>query len=262
MHHPQALSLAQHAHEGQIARLTSRIAADESLLALATTENTTGGGPDEHIFPDTPRRPIHHLRPIPAAALPGERLYRIVMSMRAAGRAMSGQRKRVDHRPGARLQVEVVEPAQHRLGMRHGRRRLPATANCLAGHRVHARLVARPRYGGTITVWGAASVAGPACPRSVASDKNRGLLPTSPDPKPPPALTGTETIAADPSRRNAEWSPVARARSTRRNTPRPARRPHPRHQPADRAGTDRRSSPDHPESAPPAAPNPAANLHR
>ena len=153
MHHAQALSLAQHAHEGQIARLTSRIAADESLLALATNEITTGGGPDEHIFPDTPRRPIHHLRPIPAAALPGERLYRIVMSMRAAGRAMSGQRKRVDHRPGARLQVEVVEPAQHRLGMRHGRRRLPATANCLAGHRVHARLVARPRYGGTITVW-------------------------------------------------------------------------------------------------------------
>jgi hypothetical protein len=131
----------------------SRIAADESLLALATNEITIGGGPDEHIFPDTPRRPIHRLRPIPAAALPGERLYRIVMSMRAAGRAMSGQRKRVDHRPGARLQVEVVEPAQHRLGMRHGRRRILATANCLAGHRVHARLVARPRYGGTIAVW-------------------------------------------------------------------------------------------------------------
>jgi acyl-CoA dehydrogenase len=43
MHHAQALSLAHHAHEGQIARLTSRIAADESLLALATTEITTGG---------------------------------------------------------------------------------------------------------------------------------------------------------------------------------------------------------------------------
>lgn len=36
-HHAQALSLAHHAHEGQIARLTSRIAADESLLASATT---------------------------------------------------------------------------------------------------------------------------------------------------------------------------------------------------------------------------------
>ena len=118
------------------------------------------------------------------------------MSMRAAGTAMSGQRKRVDHRPGARLQAEVVEPAQHRLGMRHGRRRIPATANCLAGHRVHARLVARPHHHRL----GAASVAGPARPRSVASDKNRGLLPTSPDPKPPPAPTGTETIAADPSR--------------------------------------------------------------
>jgi acyl-CoA dehydrogenase-like protein len=43
MHHAQALSLARHAHEGQIARLTSRIAADESLLASATTEITTGG---------------------------------------------------------------------------------------------------------------------------------------------------------------------------------------------------------------------------
>ena len=43
MHHAQALSLAHHAHEGQIARLTSRIAADESLLASATTEITTGG---------------------------------------------------------------------------------------------------------------------------------------------------------------------------------------------------------------------------
>jgi acyl-CoA dehydrogenase len=43
MHHSQALSLAHDAHEGQIARLTSRIAADESLLASATTEITTGG---------------------------------------------------------------------------------------------------------------------------------------------------------------------------------------------------------------------------
>jgi acyl-CoA dehydrogenase len=42
-HHARALSLAHHAHEGQIARLTSRIAADESLLASATTEITTGG---------------------------------------------------------------------------------------------------------------------------------------------------------------------------------------------------------------------------
>jgi acyl-CoA dehydrogenase len=43
MHHAQALSLAHPAHEGQIARLTSRIAANESLLASATTEITTGG---------------------------------------------------------------------------------------------------------------------------------------------------------------------------------------------------------------------------
>jgi len=50
MDHAQPLSLAHHAHEGQVARLTSRIAA-ESPVALATTEIATGGGPDEHIFP-------------------------------------------------------------------------------------------------------------------------------------------------------------------------------------------------------------------
>jgi acyl-CoA dehydrogenase len=43
MHHAQALALAHHAHTGYIAELTSRIAANESLLASATTELTTGG---------------------------------------------------------------------------------------------------------------------------------------------------------------------------------------------------------------------------
>jgi acyl-CoA dehydrogenase len=43
MHHAQALALAHHAYEGPIADLTARIAADESLLASATTEITTGG---------------------------------------------------------------------------------------------------------------------------------------------------------------------------------------------------------------------------
>lgn len=43
MHHAQALALAHHGHEGPIARLTARIATEESLLASATTEITTGG---------------------------------------------------------------------------------------------------------------------------------------------------------------------------------------------------------------------------
>ena len=109
---------------------------------------------------------------------------------------------------------------------------------------------------------GAASVTAPACRRSAASDRNRGLPPEAPDPRPPPAPTTTETTATDPSRRNAAWSPVARTRSIRQNTPRSARRPHRRHQPADTAETDLRWPPKHPAPAPPAPPNPAAVLHR
>jgi acyl-CoA dehydrogenase len=43
MHHAQALALAHHANSGEIAELTSTIAANESLLASATTEISTGG---------------------------------------------------------------------------------------------------------------------------------------------------------------------------------------------------------------------------
>jgi acyl-CoA dehydrogenase len=43
MHHTQALTLARHGLEGPIADLTASIAANESLLASATTEITTGG---------------------------------------------------------------------------------------------------------------------------------------------------------------------------------------------------------------------------
>jgi hypothetical protein len=101
---------------------------------------------------DTPRRPVHHLRPIPAPAMPDQRLHRIVMGIHPAGTVITGQRERVDHRPGARLQVEVVEPAQHRLAMRHRRRRIPATANRLAGHRIHTRPGPCPHHRANITV--------------------------------------------------------------------------------------------------------------
>lgn len=43
MHHTQALTLAHHGTAGPIAELTAAIARDESLLASATTEITTGG---------------------------------------------------------------------------------------------------------------------------------------------------------------------------------------------------------------------------
>ncbi|MEI6253195.1 MAG: acyl-CoA dehydrogenase family protein [Mycobacteriaceae bacterium] len=43
MHHTQALTLAHHASHGPIAELTATIAAEEALLASATTEITTGG---------------------------------------------------------------------------------------------------------------------------------------------------------------------------------------------------------------------------
>lgn len=43
MHHTQALTLARHGTSGPIAELTATIAANEALLASATTEITTGG---------------------------------------------------------------------------------------------------------------------------------------------------------------------------------------------------------------------------
>jgi acyl-CoA dehydrogenase len=43
MHHTQALSLARHGSSGAVAEVTREIASNESLLASATTEITTGG---------------------------------------------------------------------------------------------------------------------------------------------------------------------------------------------------------------------------
>jgi acyl-CoA dehydrogenase len=43
MHHAQALALTHHGYDGPIAQLTAKVAAEESLLASATTEITTGG---------------------------------------------------------------------------------------------------------------------------------------------------------------------------------------------------------------------------
>ena len=56
---------------------------------------------------------------------------------RLASRAAGGvQRERVQHRAGPAVAVEVVEPPQHRLVMRHRGRRIPVTGRRLAGDRI------------------------------------------------------------------------------------------------------------------------------
>ena len=52
----------------------------------------------EPLVRDTPRRPRRQLRPIPAAAVPGEGFHRVVVGMRAPAASMPRQRERVDHR--------------------------------------------------------------------------------------------------------------------------------------------------------------------
>jgi hypothetical protein len=67
------------------------------------------------------------------AALPAKRFHRVVMRPRPGASTGTGQRKRVEHRSGARFQAEVVEATQHALAMRpsspgHGARKGPAMA--------------------------------------------------------------------------------------------------------------------------------------
>jgi hypothetical protein len=79
------------------------------------------------------------LRPVPAAALPGERLHRIVVRLRPSGPAVPRQRERVEHRPRPHLQVEVVKArstlsqfATVAASFRSPRDGLPVTALTLA----------------------------------------------------------------------------------------------------------------------------------
>ena len=101
---------------------------------------------------DAPRRPGHHLRPVPAAAVPVERLHRVVVGIRTPGATVPRQRERVDHRPRARLQMEVVEPAHHALTVRDRRGLVPVTTKSLARQRVDPRRRPFPTRPAEVTV--------------------------------------------------------------------------------------------------------------
>ena len=73
--------------------------------------------------------------PVPARPLVRDGVHRTAMRCGPAGPA--GQRERV-HDPGARLQVDVVERAEHALAVRHRRGRIPPSWCLLPGHRVRA----------------------------------------------------------------------------------------------------------------------------
>ena len=99
--------------------------------------------PVEPVVGDRPRDPLRHDRPVTPRPLGPPLVHRVVMRVRPAAPAGGVQRERVQHRPGPAVSVEVVEPAQHRLAMRHRGRRIPVTGRRLPGHRV--RRSRRPR---------------------------------------------------------------------------------------------------------------------
>ena len=67
--------------------------------------------PGEHLVEpgirDAPGRPRHHPWPTQGAALPHERIHRIVVAALPVPR----NRERIHNRPGPGFQLEVVEPA-------------------------------------------------------------------------------------------------------------------------------------------------------
>lgn len=71
----------------------------------------------------------------PARALVPEGAHRVVMRMRSAP-AAPGQRKRVHHRPGPQLAVQLVKTPQNRLAMGHRGRRISPARRRLPRHRV------------------------------------------------------------------------------------------------------------------------------
>ena len=98
----------------------------------------------EPLIRDLPRHPPRSLRPVPPGALASKRLHRVVMRVRPSPPPTPGQRERVDHRPGASLQVKIVKAAQHALAVHHRRRRIPAARRPLASNRVRRPRSRRP----------------------------------------------------------------------------------------------------------------------
>ena len=136
---------------------------------------------------DLPRHPPGQLRPVPAGALGRERLHRVVMRVRPAAPPAPGQRERIDHRPGASLQVESVKATQHALAVHHRRRRIPAARGPLARYRVRRpRRHRRPQ---------------PRCPTSGIPPVRPHRLVSQPDPAAEvPGLSTGRLIPADPRR--------------------------------------------------------------
>ena len=124
----------------------------------------------ELLIRDRPRDPGRHPRPVEPGPLMAERLHRVVMGVRPPAPPRPVQRERVDHRPAARLQVELVKAAQHRLAVRPHRRRVRFPAR--RGRRVR----------------GCASAGGTACPPPASTGRNHGPRSASPGstaPRPP-----------------------------------------------------------------------------
>ena len=102
----------------------------------------------EPVVGDRPRDPPGHHRPVAPGPLRHPLVHRVVMRMRAAASAAGGiQRERVQHRAGPAVAVEVVEPAQHRLAVRHRGRRIAVAGRGLPGHRVRRSRCPRGQAG-------------------------------------------------------------------------------------------------------------------
>ena len=88
---------------------------------------------------------VGHPRPIQPAALVAVGLHRVVVRVRPPAPPGPVQRERVEDRPGAGLQMEVVEAPQHRLAVRPHRRRVRLAANQpdAASRCAHARQCGR-----------------------------------------------------------------------------------------------------------------------
>src|ERR1035437_10178851 len=70
------------------------------------------------------RDPARHAGPVQAAAFIALPLHRVLVVMCSPVAPRAIQRERVENRSGAGIEVEVVEAAQHRLGMRPHRGRV------------------------------------------------------------------------------------------------------------------------------------------
>ena len=89
----------------------------------------------EQVVRDAARDPPGNFRPVKARALVPEGVHRVVMRMQPAP-AAPGQRKRVHHRAGPQLAMQLIKAPQHRLAMGHRGRRISPARRRLARHRV------------------------------------------------------------------------------------------------------------------------------